>query len=528
MKEIKNINFTEISSIPSLIKDFLNGALPQFADLSFNLKNFQRQISEKENSFTFDQRTILTDTLIKQFSALQLSENQQENIELLKETNTFTVTTGHQLNLYTGPAFFIYKILQTIKTAEWLHHNFPDKNFVPMFWMATEDHDFDEIDHFRTEYGFYEIHGRSGGAVGRIVIEDDRFIHEFEEEFRDSVFGTELILMMKKSYVKGRTLADATRILVHELFSEYGLLILDGDEKALKSQMVSAFSQELKEQKVFNSTKNTVEFLEKNYGKVQVNPREINLFYLNQNRERIDADGENFVLAGSGRRFSREEILLELEKNPEKFSPNALMRPMYQETILPNVAYIGGNAEIMYWLELLEYFEQTGLPFPVLIPRNSMLFLKEKLLNKTDKIGLGVEDYFKDLAEIVKNQLLNNNQVLETLKKNESLIKQSFEALKSQAETTNRTFGNLVKAEETRQLRSFERMKKRLLRAEKKKQAEKVQHLESLFIEVHPGKVWQERVYNFSVFFADHGSAWIRVCYEMMDATKSNLIIMQI
>lgn len=107
MKEIKNINFTEISSIPTLIKDFLSGALPQFADLSFNIKNFERQISEKENSFTKDQRSVLAETIIKQFSDLQLSENQHKNISLLKEKKTFTITTGHQLNLFTGPAFIL-------------------------------------------------------------------------------------------------------------------------------------------------------------------------------------------------------------------------------------------------------------------------------------------------------------------------------------------------------------------------------------------------------------------------------------
>ncbi len=151
-------------------------------------------------------------------SGLTLSSKQKENIENLRLANTFTITTGHQLNLFSGPVFFVYKILQTIKTCTYLKEYFPDFNFVPVYWMASEDHDFAEINHFKTENNYYEINEKSGGPVGRIKINDTYFISEFEEEFKDSVFGTELILMLKEAYKIGNTLTQAIQILVNRLF----------------------------------------------------------------------------------------------------------------------------------------------------------------------------------------------------------------------------------------------------------------------------------------------------------------------
>ncbi len=178
---------------------------------------------------------------------VSISARQIKNIELLEKENTFTVTTGHQLNLFTGPVFFIYKILQTIKTAEYLNENNEGKNFVPVFWMATEDHDFEEINHFKTEGDFYQIHEKSGDAVGRIKLSDLSFLDDFEKEFKDFTYGTELIRWAREAYQEGRSLTLATRILVNRIFGDSGLLILNGDDKRLKELVAPVFKKELLE-----------------------------------------------------------------------------------------------------------------------------------------------------------------------------------------------------------------------------------------------------------------------------------------
>lgn len=528
MKTINKISFQDIASIPQLVKDFLNQKIEGFEENTFSLDHFKNKIDEKQNTFTKQQRASLAAVLEDQLSDLMLSAKQKQNLQDIKLENTFTITTGHQLNLFSGPVFFVYKILQTIKTCSYLKDNFPEFNFVPVYWMASEDHDFEEINHFKTESNYYEINEKSGGAVGRIPLSDTFFISEFEKEFKDFVFGTELILMLKEAYKTGNTLTHAIQTLVNRLFSDFGLLILDGDSKDLKAQMKETFRDEIVHFSLYKESKKNVDFLTEKYGKVQVNPREINLFYLTETRDRIDFNGKEYVIVDKNRQFTKEEILEELENNPEKFSPNALMRPVYQETILPNLAYIGGNAEIMYWLELKDYFTKINLPFPILIPRNSMLFLNKKTLGKIEKLQLKIEDFFQNFTAITNNKILDNNEILRLLEEKESQLIHQFAELKKAAETTEKSFGNMVKAEEVRQMKSFKRMKKRLLHAEKIKQREMLERLENLFLEVHPSKNWQERVYNFSVFFADHGNAWLETCLEEMQIDESKLIILAI
>ncbi|MDQ1159679.1 bacillithiol biosynthesis cysteine-adding enzyme BshC [Chryseobacterium sp. SORGH_AS 447] len=528
MKTINKIAFQDIESIPQLVKDFLNQNIEGFEENTFSLDHFKKQIHKKQNSFTADQRTILADTIEKQLAHLQLSSRQSENINHLRRPDTFTITTGHQLNLFSGPVFFVYKILQTIKTCSYLKQNFPDFNFVPVYWMASEDHDFAEINHFKTENHFYEANEKSGGPVGRITINDTFFISEFEKEFKDCVFGTELILMLKEAYKPGNTLTQAIATLVNRLFSEFGLLILDGDSKELKAQIRETFKDEILHFSLFKNSRDKVDFLTEKYGKVQVNPREINLFYLSDTRDRIDFDGKKYIIVDKNISFTEEEILNELEMSPEKFSPNALMRPVYQETVLPNLAYIGGNAEIMYWLELKDYFSEINIPFPILIPRNSMLFLKKKTVGKIAKLNLKIEDFFRNFTAVTNNKILEDNAILEALQQKENALVSQFSELKAMAETTEKSFGNMVQAEEVRQLKSFKRMKKRLLHAEKIKRSELLERLENLFLDVHPSGTWQERIYNFSVFFADHGYSWLETCLEEMQIEESKLIIVAI
>ncbi len=528
MKKLTNIPFLDIDSIPLLIKDFLTQKIPGFESQVFNIENIEKQFKLKERSFSADKRKVLCEVLQEQHGILPQSDLQKSNLKSLESGQTFTVTTGHQLNLFTGPVFFIYKILQTIKLADFLNEQFPAKDFVPLFWLASEDHDFEEINHFKTENNYYETKAKSGGVVGRIKVEDDFFISQFEEEFKDSVFGTQLILLLKRAYKKGNTLTQATRIIVHELFSDYGLLVLDGDDARLKAEMKPFFKDELINQNLFETTQETVAFLTEKYGKVQVNPREINLFYLSETRDRISFENEKFVIVDKEKSFTKEEILEELENYPERFSPNALMRPVYQETILPNIAYIGGNAEIMYWLELKDYFENISVPFPILIPRNSMLMISEKTVSKTRNLGLEINDFFKNFAVVTNDLLLENNEILPLLNQQEAQLKEQFSQLKAKASLTEKTFGNLVEGEQTRQLKSFARLKKRLLRAEKIKQSEKLERLENLFQKVHPGNTWQERNYNFSVFYADLGQDWLHSCYQEIEVENSELIIFTI
>lgn len=523
---ISTIPFSAIESIPQAIRDFLEGKLADYRPQQFSHENFERQIADKEASFSSAARAVLCEVLEEQMRSLPLSQAQKHHLSWLKDGNTFTVTTGHQLNLFTGPVFFIYKIIQTIATARYLQLKFPDKKFVPLFWMATEDHDFEEINHFKIPGHYFEIQAQSGPPVGRIIPDSVPFLAELQETFADTTYGTELIRWAQESYTAAHTLTEATRVLVNRIFGAEGLLVLDGDEARLKKAVQPVFMDELLTQSLQKETQKTVQELDSRYGRVQVNPRAVNLFYIKDRRERIDRNGPGFILSESGRTFTADEICAELAANPENFSPNALMRPVYQETVLPNVAYIGGNAEILYWFELRDYFKAKKLPYPVLVPRNSMLFITEKTLGKIAKTGLTVNDFTGNFAEMINRRLLSGSALSPLIDEKESLLKQSFQDLTEKAVLTDRTFANLLKAEETRQLKSYARMRKRLLRAERIRNQQELAHLQALFMEVHPGGIWQERVYNFSTFYAEEGPAWLKRCCDAINPAESSLIVM--
>lgn len=522
------ISFQEILSIPLLVKDFIKGHLYDFKEFVFSKENFSSIIAKKEAFFSDEKRKILFEVLKKQHEGFDLTEKQKEHLQFLLSENTFTVTTGHQLNLFTGPVFFIYKILQTIKTCLYIKEIFPHQNFVPIFWMATEDHDFDEVNHFKTEQSYYEISKQNGGAVGRIKIHENDFIPRFEEELKGFPFVEELKIWVEEAYQKGNMMAQAIRYLVQKLFSEYGLLVIDGDDEALKIQMQDIFKDELLNQTVLTASQSKIDFLKENYGKVQVNPREINLFYLSDTRNRIELRNGLYYVLDKNLKFTQEEILEELEKNPKNFSPNVLLRPVFQETVLPNIAYVGGNAEVMYWLELVDYFKEIKLPFPILIPRNSFAFVQEKTFHKIEKIKMSVQDFFKDFKGMLESKLMNDTELSTLLKTEKVKVEEAFRILKNKAVLTDKSFLNLVEAEQTRQLRSFDRMKKRLLKAQKIKNQEQVDYIYRIANEISPNGIWQERQYNFSVFYGKMGKEWIRYCYENLSVENPLMIILSV
>ncbi|QCX52958.1 bacillithiol biosynthesis cysteine-adding enzyme BshC [Elizabethkingia sp. JS20170427COW] len=523
-----NIDFREIPSVATMLKDYLDGKLSALHQPFFSKENSLLQSRLKAEKYPLEHRKIAVEVLQDQLMSLPLSSSQKANLEALEDENTFTVITGHQLNLFSGPAFFIYKILQVIKTTHYLNENKEGKKYVPVFWMATEDHDFEEIDHFKTFGNYYRIQEKSGDAVGRIQLSDIDFIQQFEKEFKDTIYGTELILWMKEAYQKGKTLTEAIRVLVNRIFAEEGLLMIDGDDARLKKIMIPIFERELKEEALLNTTKENVNQLIHKYGKVQVNPREINLFYLHhQSRNRIEKVEGLYHVVDTDIRFTEEEILQELYQHPERFSPNAVLRPAFQETVLPNIIYIGGNAEIMYWLELKPFFDAMGIAYPILIPRNSFAFISEKNVKKANKLQLSAKDFFGNYQNVVHEKLLQNTPLEAMIVEEEIKISETFKKLKENASLTDITFKQLVDAEETRQLKSFTRMKKRLLRAEKIKQSELYQRYNQLYEEVNPGGVWQERKINFSSFYANLGRKWIDICYQNTPVDQSGLVIIE-
>lgn len=502
------ISYQNSGYFSKLIIDYLNQK-PELQSLYHRfptVENFLPQIEEKSSNFPVENRKILVESLQEQNKNFALSDDSLRNIELLKQPNTFTITTGHQLNLFTGPLYFLYKIVSAINLSKQLKAKYPDYHFVPVYWMATEDHDFEEINHFTFKNRKIKWDKTSQGPVGRLSTQGLEEVYaQFEKELGIGDNAKYLKDLFKKAYLEHTNLADATRFIANELFKEEGLVIIDGDDINLKKLFTPYVRRELLEQASFQKVSETNKALT-DYD-IQVNPREINLFYIENNlRERIITEGGKYSINNTKTMFTESEILAELENHPEKFSPNVILRPLYQEVILPDLCYIGGGGEIAYWLQLKSNFENNTITFPVLLVRNSVLIASEKQVQKIDKLDLSWSDLFIKQQELLNKKTRELSSLTIDFTQQKAFLKQQFVTLNEIAQRTDPSFTGAVKAQEAKQIKGLENLEKRLLKAEKRILSNQLERISLIQNELFPNEGLQERKQNFSEFYIESGT----------------------
>ena len=519
METIQSIrwNAGEYGKFSTLVRDYMNErqTTSDFYNRFPSEDSLVKQTKDKLKSFK--NREILCDSLEKQLSFLELTEPQTENLEKLRKDNTVTITTGHQLNLFTGPVYIFYKILQVVKCCDYMNDRHPEFNFVPIFWMATEDHDFEEINHFCFRCKGYSWERDFGGATGRMNLDGiHKVFEEFFQDLPDSRHADELKQLARDSYLSSKTLTEATQRLIHELFGRFGLLMVDGDDRELKKLMIPAFEEDLIHNTAFKKIGETNHKLAENHYNIQVNPREINLFYLEGDsiRERIVFENGKFKVLNTQIEFSEQEIKEELKNYPEKFSPNVILRPLFQETILPNIAYIGGFGELSYWLQLKSFFEAMNIDYPLAIGRNSLMVISSKQRETLEKLSIDFSELLLPIQEIINRNVIDNSETDIDFDKYEEMLTQMFAELEEKAVKTDVTFSKMVDAQKTKQLKGLEKMFKRLQRAERKRQTDRVEKIESVYKKLFPKNKLQERVDNFSEFHLEYGFHFIDEIYD--------------
>ena len=524
------ISYQKSGYFTKLIVDYLEDK-PELKSL-YNrfpkLENFKNQLDEKAQNYPQENRKILVTALENQYKGFQISEATKANITALSNSKTFTITTGHQLNLFTGPLYFLYKIVSTINLCATLKKEYPEHDFVPIYWMATEDHDFEEINYFHFKNAKIKWNADSIGPVGRLSTEGLEDVFEvFANALGIGENANYLKELFENSYLKHNNLADATRFLANELFGSKGLVILDGDDVSLKQLFIPFVKEELINKTSFNTVSKTNALLETAYD-IQVNPREINLFYIEDNlRERIIFEDNQFKINNTKLAFSEKEILELLENSPEKYSPNVILRPLYEEIVLPNLCYIGGGGEISYWLQLKSNFEANNITFPILLVRNSVLIATEKQIHKADKLNLSWQDLFKNQQELFNTKTKEFSTFKIDFSEQKEFLKQQFEKLTSIANQTDKSFIGAVNAQQTKQIKGLENLEKRLLKAEKRVHAEKLERIIELQNELFPNQGLQERKLNFSELYMDVNGKLIESLFQDLKPLESNFTIIK-
>lgn len=507
-----------------------NPSLTPFYNRFPALENFRPQFDEKRSQLSLAQRRRLAKRIMLQYGDNNLSQGTLSNIDLLYEPDTFTVTTGHQLNLFTGPLYFLYKIFSAINLAEKLNKEYPKHYFVPVYWMATEDHDFEEINYFNLFGNKIKWDRDASGAVGELSTEGLKMVKEqLKEKLGSGKNADKLISYFSDAYKKNTNLADATRHLANSMFWEYGLVIVDGNDQELKKEFIPYAEKELTENLSYKEVTETTKKLTALGFSEQVHPREINLFYLRENlRERIIEQEGRFYINETEISFSREEIVKELHNYPERFSPNALLRPLYQEVILPNICYIGGGGELAYWFQLKDYFNKVGIPFPILLLRNSALLIPKMLSEKLKKLTIEIEDLFLPQHELLTKHTKNISQIEIDFSKQRRFLQKQFKDLYDLAKKTDASFLGAVGAQEKKQLNGLDNLEKRLMKAQKRNLSEELERVSSLQDKLFPNQSLQERQLNFSEFYLEHGEELLELIKENLNPLDFNFKILEL
>ncbi len=519
IKAAEQVAYPLTGYFSSLVSDYLdaNQKLAPFYTHAPNVEGVKAATAARDSFNT--PRVALVDALNKQYEGVNTLEAVTTNIQSLKDNKTYTVTTAHQPNLFTGPLYFIYKIAHTIALSSSLNKQIPGAHFVPVYYMGSEDADIEEL-------GFVTIGGEKlvwqtgqTGAVGRMKVDAEllALINHVEGQIGVSVHGAAWVSILKNTFTIGKTIAQATFEIVDHLFGQYGLVVILPDSDKLKILFTSVIEKELTTGFSNKAVQQTIQNLSTHY-KVQASGRDINLFYLQDNkRERIVQTSNGFEVAALGLQFTTEQILEDVKNNPSCYSPNVILRGVFQETILPNIAFIGGGGELAYWLELKQVFTEAAVPYPVLLLRNSFLLVSAKHAQQLQKLQINTIALFKGLQVIIDNFVKDNTTNHLQIDTQMAAIDAQYTLIKNQAGRIDASLVQHIEALAHQQAQKLVQVQKKMLRSEKRKFEVQQQQITKIVAQLFPGGSLQERVENIADWYKIYGTHFVRAIVENSD-----------
>ena len=476
----ETISFKETGYFSKKFLDFIDNEslsyYPNENNILDVIKNF---------NFSKVNRELLSKELEFQYKSIDTSSVVNGNIKSIMSDNTFTVTTGHQLNIFTGPLYVIYKIISVIKLSRMLSQKYPKYKFVPVYWMASEDHDFEEIKSFHSNGKTYSWDIESKGPVGNLnteslknILDEDISIPDF---FRDA-------------YSSSSSLSEAVRKYMNHLFGEFGLITIDPNSKNLKKTISDIIVDD-----VVNNTIEKVEKSSENTSEVYV--RKINFFFQESDfRQRIDKT-DKFNILSTNLSFTKKEIKDKIVSSPELFSPNVITRCLYQQRILPNVCYLGGPSEIVYWESFKKFFEHYNITYPVLVPRDFVLLLTTKIQKLINKLNLLSSDLFFDKNKIENKVLGVEKDEAKNFKREVNDINKILNNISEKFEKEDPTMKPHVLATAKKMEKKLIQIERRFINKQKKNNDKLINQISDLYSFIKPDNSIQERKENFMSFY---------------------------
>lgn len=484
-----------------------------YDDLS--LKGFESIIKQR-SSFKTDRDT-LTQVISEQYANTPSSSRTQAHISDLRSDNCFTLTTAHQPSLLTGPLYYIFKILSVIKLASALKQEYPTYNFAPVFVIGSEDHDFDEINHLYL-FGKKKTweSSQKGGPVGKYPLDGlSQIIDEVASILGEHSKAKDLLTQLKKELLTISDYGAFSFKLTHILFDHLGLVILRMDDAKLKTLLSPITKSEITEQPSQQLVQHAQQQIEEELGyKSQAFARKINFFYNKDGlRERIVQEGDQFQVNNTAIEFSVSELEAEIDQHPERFSPNVVMRPIYQSLILPDLAYVGGGGELAYWMERKTQFEHYNVHFPLLVRRTSGMIITPSANKQVEKLGLNLEDLFMDHQSLISHFLTLSGSPDHELGSFEKQIEDLFQKLEEKVTAIDHSLKGSVGAEKAKAQKGLSNISGKLKKAIKAKEEVNLTRIQKLQDQLFP-KGLQERHDNIFQYISTYG---VELIDELLD-----------
>ena len=408
------MDLTELSflNLPfnTLFQDYITK--PQKLKSFFQTNPFsQDELDNAFQSFRFANDRNKTVALLRDYNRkFGADKKTLQSVERLADDKSIAVVTGQQLALFGGPLFTIYKIISAIHFAQKCEkqYNVP---CIPVFWLADEDHDYDEISSLglplKDDLKNFSLPNKSDLGKRVAEIELSSSFEDFKKEVIESQFDTDftdqLWRKLDDCYKPGKTIGEAFGRLVLDLFKDYGLILAGSAEPSIKQHLSSVLTQSVQAvDEQFKLLESKTDDLISNGYHAQVHLQHSNLFWIDENGNRLKLSYKNSTSSADGNEtsWSSKELIDEIEKNPDRFSPNVFLRPILQNELLPSFAYIGGPGEISYHAQMKDFFREFNQSMPVIVPRFSVTLMESGIDRIFEKLPFDISDYNERIEDL--------------------------------------------------------------------------------------------------------------------------------
>lgn len=501
-----------------------NNGLEAFYEFAPHQNNLLEVVQARQN-YPVD-RPLLSRVIRRQYERFCEDPEVYKRIDNLENPNTFTIITAHQPTLLTGPLYFIYKIISAIKVAEKFNKTQSDYTLQPVFVLGGEDHDFEEMNHLQLFGKKIVWEDFQGGAVGRYDCSSlDTVLDEVYDILGQSENAELLTSKLKKAFEQPPSYGQGMQHFVHELLGHLGILVVNMDEKEFKQKMIPIFEDDLKRHTSHQVVQSIQESIASAGFDKQAYVRPINLFYFTEtDRDRIEMDEEgNYFTVNQGIQWSADEIIQEVYTHPDRFSPNVILRPIYQELIFPNLAYVGGGGEIAYWLERKKQFEELGVFYPMLIRRDSFQLISTRDCESLKQWGFSLEDLILQEHQLVEKYLEMYGRDEIDLSPEIDQLTPLEEVIQHKVETIDPSLIARIGAQFAKFRNDLQAVEKRLKKAEKQSHDKNITKLKRIRSKIFPGNGLQERTDNFMSWYILHGEGFFQVLLEHADPFDTRL-----